>query len=165
MQSQMHGRDAHATKGIERIFRRIAVEDAEFIGQFEACTLPFELWTHRAHVKVAYLYITQYGLEGAVPRLRRNIRAYNAKNNVPESQTSGYNETTTRAFATIIAAVMGAYGQALLTRNADEFCETHPQLLSRHILRLFYSPQRRMHPQAKERFVEPDLAPLPQVAS
>src|SRR5262245_44549985 len=139
------------------------MDDAEFIRQFEACTLPFELWTHRAHVKVAYLYIQQHGLQGTITRLRQNIRAFNAKYNVPESQTSGYNETTTRAMATIIAAVMSAYREALPTQSAEEFCQTHLELMSRHVLRLFYSPQRRMHPEAKHRFIEPDLAPLPRV--
>ena len=33
--------------------------------------------------------------------------------------------------------------------------------MTRHALRLFYSPQRRMDPRAKSHFVEPDLAPLP----
>jgi hypothetical protein len=39
----------------------------------------------------------------------------------------------------------------------------HPQLMTKHALRLFYSPQRRMHPDAKGRFIEPDLTPLPRL--
>jgi hypothetical protein len=35
--------------------------------------------------------------------------------------------------------------------------------MTRHALRLFYSPQQRMHPLAKQQFVEPDLAPLPKM--
>jgi len=114
-------------------------------------------------VKVAFLYIRQHGIDGAISRLRTGIRAYNAKNNVPDSPTSGYNETTTCAFARIIAAVRSAYDQTFPTPTADEFCDAHPQLMSRHILRLFYSPQQRMHPEAKHRFIEPDLAPLPRI--
>jgi hypothetical protein len=142
-----------------------AMDDADFLRQFETRTLPFQQWTHRAHVKVAYLYIRQHCLEGAIARLRTGIRAYNAKNNVPDSPTSGYNETTTCAFAQIIAAVITAYGETFPTATADDFCDAHPQLMSRHILRLFYSPQRRMHPDAKQNFIEPDLAPLPRVST
>ena len=35
--------------------------------------------------------------------------------------------------------------------------------MTRHALRLFYSPERRTDPRAKSQFVEPDLAPLPRV--
>ncbi len=30
--------------------------DDEFLAAFEDCTLPFEQWHHRAHVRVAFLY-------------------------------------------------------------------------------------------------------------
>ena len=82
-------------------------------------------------------------------------------NNVPEGPTSGYNQTTTEAFIRLIDAVMRAYGEVMPTADSEAFCEMHPQLLNRHVLRLFYSPQRRMHPDAKTRFVEPDLTSLP----
>lgn len=62
----------------------------------------------------------------------------------------------------IIHAVMSEYESVFPTRTADEFCDAHPQLLSKHILRLYYSPDQRMHPDAKTTFVEPDLARLPQ---
>ncbi len=58
---------------------------------------------------------------------------------------------------------MSAYGQTFPTPDAESFCDTHPQLQTRHVLRLFYSPERRMHPLAKTQFVEPDLAPLPKI--
>jgi hypothetical protein len=139
------------------------MDDAEFLRQFEARTLPFEQWTHRAHVKVAFLYLRDHPFDEALARVRAGIKAYNAANQVPEGPTSGYNETTTVAFVTLVAATMRAYGNTFPTPDAERFCETHPQLMTRHALRLFYSPERRMHPEAKARFVEPDLAPLPRV--
>jgi hypothetical protein len=139
------------------------MSDAEFLHQFEAMTLPLAEWTHRAHVKIAYLYLRDHSFHEALCRMRRGIRAYNAANKVPESATSGYNETTTHAFLHLIAATMGAYGQTHPADNADAFCDTHPQLMTRHALRLFYSPGRRMDPGAKGEFIEPDLAPLPQI--
>ena len=53
----------------------------------------------------------------------------------------------------LVAAVLGAYGETFPTPTADSFCDTHPQLMTRHALRLFYSPQRRMHPLAKIQFI------------
>ena len=95
--------------------------------------------------------------------MRTGVKAYNAANAVPETETSGYNETTTHAFLCLIAATMRAYGPVMCVTSADAFCDAHPQLMTRHALRLFYSPQQRMHPLAKTQFVEPDLAPLPKL--
>jgi hypothetical protein len=139
------------------------VDDREFLRQFEACTLPLPEWTHRAHVKVAFLYLRDHPLEVAIGKLRTGIRAYNAAHDVPEGPLEGYNETTTVAFARLVAATMAAYGNVLPAADAESFCDLHPQLLSKHVLRMFYSPQQRSRPEAKHQFVEPDLAPLPRI--
>jgi hypothetical protein len=139
------------------------MSDADFLQRFESLTLPFAEWTHRAHVKVAYLYLRAHPFDEALGRMRRGIRTYNAANNVPESATSGYNETTTHAFLHLMAATMAAYGLTHPADTADAFCDTHPQLMTRHALRQFYTPARRMDPRAKVQFVEPDLAPLPRI--
>lgn len=135
--------------------------DEEFLSRFEDCSLPYEQWNHRAHVKAAFLYLRRHSFDRALENMRAGIQRYNAAHHVPESPTSGYNETTTVAFIHLVAAVMSAYGEMFPTPTADAFCDTHPQLLSKHLLRLYYSPQRRGHPDAKTEFIEPDLAPLP----
>ncbi len=139
------------------------MDDRSFLKSFEDLTLPFKQWTHRAHVKMSYLYLSSQPFDVALDRIRSGIKAYNAHNNVPESPTSGYNETTTVAFAHLIAAVMRAYDKTHPVKSADEFCDMHPQVMSKHVLRFFYSPQRRMHPLAKTQFIEPDLAPPPRI--
>src|SRR5882762_1664118 len=141
------------------------MDDAAFLKSFEDLSLPFAQWTHPAHVKVGFLYLRAHPFEEALKRIRGGIKAYNAANQVPEGPTSGYNETTTHAFLHLIAATMAAYGEAMPTPTADVFCDTHPQLMTRNALRFFYSPQRRMHPQAKTIFIEPDLAPLPHIVA
>ena len=137
------------------------MDDAELVRQLESCSLPFEQWTHRAHVRVAYTLLQAQAFPVALARFRGAVKAYNAKNNVPESPTSGYNETTTHALLHLILATMRAYPGEY--PSADAFCDTHPQLMTRHCLRLFYSPGQRIHPLAKTQFVEPDLAPLPRI--
>ncbi len=139
------------------------MNDAELLRQFENRKLAFEHWTHRAHVKVAFRYLSAHPFDDALTLMREGVKAYNAAHNVPDGPTEGYNETTTHAFMQLIHATMGAYSNVFPTHDAEAFCETHPQLMTKHILRLFYSPQRRMHPDAKTRLVEPDLAPLPVV--
>lgn len=141
------------------------MDDAELLRQFEGLTLPYKQWTHRAHVRVAYLYLSVHPFEVALEKVRNGIQAYNAKNMVAEGPTAGYNETTTYAFLRLVDTTMRAYGELFPSKNSNEFCDTHPQLLTKHLLRLFYTPGRRSHPDAKSRFIEPDLAPLPRVDS
>jgi len=143
--------------------RTASAADQHFLRQFETQQLPFAQWTHRAHVRVAYLYLRQYPFRKALSRMRHGIKTFNAANKVPESATRGYNETTTHAFLHLVAAVMRAYAKTHPVSDSNQFCDTHPQLLSRHVLRFFYSPRRRMHPLAKTKFVQPDLAPLPRI--
>jgi len=135
--------------------------DEELLACFENCTLDFGEWNHRAHVRVAYSYLARHPFEVALDRIREGIKAYNASQGVEEGPTSGYNETTTVAFAHLIAATHRAYGEVMPTSTGDEFCDTHPQLMSPKILRLYYSPAQRMSRDAKTTFVPPDLAPLP----
>ncbi len=135
--------------------------DDEHLQAFETLALPIEQWNHRAHVKVAYIYLCRHPFDEALRRMRAGVKAYNAHNHVPETETRGYNETTTHAFMHLISATMNAYGSTHPTAGADAFCDTHPQLMTPQVLRLFYSPARRMHPLAKTQFVEPDLASLP----
>ena len=136
--------------------------DKDLIKSFEDCTIPLDQWNQRTHVSIAYLYLTENEFGDALDMMRRGVKAYNAHNGIVESPVSGYNETTTVAFLRIIDTLIKAYDGTFPTRSADEFCEIHPQVLSKHVLRFFYSPERRMHPDAKTRFIEPDLAPLPE---
>ena len=137
------------------------MDDAELLRRFEDHSLPFEQWTHRAHVRVAYCYLHRLPFEKAVAKITSGIRAYNAAKNVPEGPNSGYNETTTVAFAKLVAATMAAYSEVMPTPDSEAFCDAHPQLLQKHILRIFYSPLRRTDPRAKYEFLEPDLTSLP----
>ena len=138
------------------------MDDHELLKQFENCTFPFEQWKHRTHVRIAFLYLRDDSFEMALEKIRSGIKNYNAANNVPEGPFQGYNETTTHAFLHLVQATRLAYQDVYPTPDSETFCETHPHLLSKHVLRLFYSPERRSRPEAKTRFVEPDLAPLPQ---
>lgn len=134
------------------------VSDAAFIEAFEAQRWPLERWNHRAHVRLAYLYLRKHGFEGALDRLRRGIRAYNAAHAIPDLPTSGYHETVTVAWLRLVEMVLAEYGPAA---SGEAFCDAHPELMQKKTLRLFYSKERMTSPQAKVRFLEPDLAPLP----
>jgi len=134
--------------------------DEALLLQFENQTLAKEEWTHRSHVRVGYCYLTKHPFEIALLLMRRGVKKLNAAHGVEEGPLSGYNETTTHAFLHLIAATMAAYGPM---PDANAFCDRHTQLMNQNVLRLFYSPDRRIDPRAKTEFVEPDLAPLPRI--
>jgi hypothetical protein len=135
-----------------------AIEDTEFVAEFEALRLPLERWHHREHIKLAYLYLRRYEFDGALERLRSGIRAHNAARGIPDELHSGYPETMTQAWLRLVHAMLLEYGPA---PSAGEFYEQHPELSQKKSLRLFYSRDRFMSREAMHEFLEPDLAPLP----
>lgn len=141
------------------------MDDHELTRCVEDSSLPREQWTHRSHVRVAFYYLSRHSFAEATERLRATIRSYNAAHKVNDGPMSGYNETTTVAFLHLIYSTMQVYGEVIPTQDGDAFCDAHPHLLHKEVLRLFYSPQRRLHPAAKTNFIEPDLAPLPSLLS
>jgi hypothetical protein len=132
--------------------------DVELQAAFESCTLPRAAWNHRAHVRMAFVYASRQPLASALAQMRQGIQAYNASQQVPEALDRGYHETMTVAFMRLV--------HDGLTRNgpfpdSESFCDRHPELLDRFVLRKFYSRKRIVTLEAKQRFVEPDLAELP----
>ena len=77
-------------------------EIADVVRQFEAHTLPYANWTHRAHLAVAVMYSRNFPFDAALSRMRDNINSYNRVCGDP----SGYNETVTILFLRKIYAEM-----------------------------------------------------------
>lgn len=132
--------------------------DETFLRAFEECILPFEEWKHRAHLKVAYLYLRRLPYEEALAKARANIQRYNAATNTPETLERGYHETITVAWMKLVQFTLREYGPAA---SADEFLDAQEHLLNRKALRFFYTREHLISWRAKAQWVEPDLAPLP----
>ena len=132
------------------------MKDEEHLRRFEDHSLPKEQWTHRAHLKVAYLYLLQLTFAEALERLRKGIKAYNAAQDTP---TGGYHETMTQIWLRLVYTALRQFGPA---ESADAFFDAQTQLRDKHTPLLFYSRELIMSPEAKRSFVAPDLAPLPQ---
>jgi hypothetical protein len=128
--------------------------DDDFLAAFEAHTIPKAEWTHAAHVRMAWLYLTRLPIAAALDRIRDGIRRYYAA-----VGSDGYHETITVAFTLLIHARLA------ITDNDDnfaDFCASNPDLLTpRGLLELHYDPATLASPEAKLRFVEPDREPLP----
>lgn len=127
--------------------------DAEFLTAFETCALPREGWTHRAHVRMAWLYLGRMPLVEARPIVREGIRRYNATLDKPLA----YHETITQAYLTIIAARREP-GEPF-----DAFCARSEDLLDGRLgaLLAHYRQETLHSAEARENFVLPDLAEFP----
>ena len=130
------------------------MKDEEFLAAFEACTI--EEFHHRDYIKVAYLYLQRHPLEEAVARVRVGLQALAVAWSAPvDDLEKGYHETMTQAWVRLVHLTLMDHGA---TESADAFCDQQPQLMQKARLELFYSRERLMTWEAKQAFVEPDLA-------
>ncbi len=139
------------------------MDDLTLRTRFEDLSLPFERWSHQAHVRIAWIYLEALPFPEALATVRRRIQAYNAHNDVPEGPLQGYNETTTHALLHLIDVVRRGYRELLPCEDSRAFYEGHPQFHTSKILRCFYSAARHRDARAKRVFLEPDLTPLPRL--
>lgn len=134
------------------------MNDEEHLRRFENHSLPHAQWTHRAHLKVAYLYLLRLPYPEALERLRTGIKAYNAAHGIKDTPTGGYHETLTQVWLQLVHNALRQFGPA---DTADAFFDTQTQLSDKRTPLLFYSRERLMSAEAKRIFVTPDLASLP----
>jgi len=128
--------------------------DEEFTEAFETCELPKELFHHRDHLRLAWIYLRRYGSEQAAARISESIRRYAAHLGATEK----YHETITIAWLRLVAqAADGAPRGAAFGDVLDAF----PHLLRQDALREHYSRALLESQDARRVFVEPDLKPLP----
>jgi hypothetical protein len=134
--------------------------DEEFMRAFEEARIPCESWNHRAHVRIAYIYLSRMPYPKALELLRERLPLLLAAHQVGEGLTMGYHETLTSAWTRLIHVAMRSYGPYA---SFEKFCEEHPHLLQKQLLRAFYSRPHIGTEHAKRHFVAPDLAGLPEV--
>lgn len=128
----------------------------DFLKAFEECSLTECQWTHQAHVRMAWLYLRQQPLTEVIPVVRDGIQRYNASLRKPLA----YHETITQAFLRIISHRMQSRDDQ---DTFEEFCIENPDLLDREltVLLTHYQKETLFSPAARETFVNPDLAALP----
>ncbi|HWO27113.1 MAG TPA: hypothetical protein VNO30_50635 [Kofleriaceae bacterium] len=135
------------------------LSDDELWAAFGAAALPAPAWTHRAHLRVAWLFLQRHPLDEAHVLLRVGIIRLNAFHGLVETPARGYHETLTRVWLALIAALPAAAAAAAPSSAA--FVDAHQAALGRDAALRHYSRERLMSVRARAMFVEPDLLPLP----
>ena len=126
--------------------------DHEFLRAFIEGWPTAERFGHYVHLRVAWLVIDGHGPELAAEivgdRLRRMA--------IAKGLAPLYNETMTRFWILFIAHVREATGAATI----DEAIQRVPALVDKNLPLRHWSRTAMFGPDARVRWVEPDLAPL-----
>lgn len=123
------------------------MDDRDFIAAFEDCTLPPDLFPHRSHVRLAWLYLREHSLLETLNRYSTGIQRYAAS----LGATAKYHETITWAFLFLIHERM----QHASHDSFEEFASANEDLFG-PILERYYSPAALSSDLARRTFVLPD---------
>ena len=128
--------------------------DTEFERQFANCTLDPALFSHEAHLRLAWIHISKYGVDKAIKNVCDQIQAFATANGADGK----YHVTLT------VAAVRAVYHFVLKSTSTDfaGFIAEFPRLKFqfKELLDCHYSMNLFKSELAREVYLEPDLAPF-----
>jgi hypothetical protein len=134
---------------------RLSGSDQTFRTEFEACKLPPAAFGHRAHARLAYVYLTEHDTDTAHQLMQKALLTFLQYHGVDVSK---YHETMTRSW---ILAVQHFMEVSPGFESAETFMENNPKLLASKIMMTHYSAEVFFSDEARARFVEPNLSPIP----
>ena len=134
----------------------ISSDDQDFKERVEACNIPVEEFGHRAHLRLAYIYLIENSTDSSINLVRETLTGLLRHNNIEPS--AKYHETLTKAWLLVVNHFMN---NTDATGSADEFINENPELLDSKIMLTHYSAERLFSEEARRAFVEPDLEPIP----
>jgi len=134
--------------------RHRKLSNEEFEEQFANCKLRPLWFTHEAHLRLAWIYITKYGSEIAFEKYSNQLQKFAKKYNA----VGKYNATVTYASIQIMTHFIeksNAYG-------FQDFINEFPQLKSKfkELLTTHYSGDVFTSIEAKQHILQPDLVPF-----
>ena len=100
------------------------MNDEDFLHAFEETSLAAESFDHRAHLRMAWLYLRTGGSAGGAARIVEGLRAFAAAKGVPEK----YEVTTTRTWIGRVAVAIGRHPEV---SDFGAFPAQSPELLTR----------------------------------
>lgn len=133
----------------------LSSDDARFLDAFESGRLEKSQFTHREHVRLAWILLRAYGSADARDRVVRGIRAFAARHGVPGL----FHVTVTEAWMRVVEMAMADDTDGAGT--FDDWVSAHPALLDGALLRRYFSDDLIRSDAARSSWVEPDRDPLP----
>jgi hypothetical protein len=133
----------------------LSSDDRRFRDDFSAWRVHPDDFDHRAHLRLAYIYLAEHDTETALALMRSALQAFIQHNKIPEAK---YHETLTRAW---ILAVRHFMALSPAADSAASFIARNPILLDSKIMLTHYSTEVLFSPEARARFIEPNLEVIP----
>ncbi len=128
--------------------------DREFCEAFESLKIPNEMFHHREHIRLAWIYSRHFPYEQTVSRMVRGIQAF-AKHH---GAAAKYHHTITVAWMRL---VWHAVHPALHGQDFTAFAAAYPYLFNPRFLEDYYSAARLQSDAARHAWIEPDIRSLP----
>lgn len=129
-------------------------DDREFRDAFESLTIAPARFDHKAHLRLAYVYLVDNDLPTAQQRMRDALRAFISANGIAPEK---FHETLTRAWVLAVRHFMSRSP----SRSFAEFIAKSQRLMDSRVMLVHYSAERLFSAQARAAFVEPDRAAIP----
>lgn len=135
---------------------RISKEDRVFRKRFESGAFPPSKFNHRAHVRLAYIYLCENEPDEAHRKMRQSLQAFLAHHGLDSAK---YHETMTQAW--ILAVRHFMVRSSLSAMSAEDFIDGNIRLLDSEIMLTHYTKDILLSAEARAAFVDPDLDPIP----
>ncbi|MFD2822544.1 hypothetical protein ACFS5M_02615 [Lacinutrix iliipiscaria] len=132
----------------------LGLTDFEFEKKLSDCTLDPSIFSHEAHLRLAWIHIEKYGVEKAVNNVKALIRQYVKALDAEDK----YNETVTVASVRAV----NHFIKKSKTRNFNQFIKENKQLAHnlKGLLSSHYKTNIFESVTAKKQFIAPDLEPF-----
>ena len=128
--------------------------EIEFIKAFQDCSLPPTVFNHEAHLRLAWLYLTQLGLDNTILSMQNDLKNYVAHWGASDK----YNTTLT------IASIHAVHHFLLKSKSNtfSEFITEFPRLKYqfKEVLACHYKTDIFNNKSAKQVYLEPELLPF-----
>ena len=134
----------------------ISRDDVSFRHRVESCEFPVAEFSHRAHLRLAYVYLVENDTDPSVELMRDTLHRLLAHNGIePDAK---YHETLTKAWMMAVRHFMQSTDDV---SSADDFIKINSQILDSKIMLTHYSAEVLFSDEARQTFVQPDLEPIP----
>lgn len=134
--------------------KHFELSDAEFERQFASCQLNPSIFSHEAHLRLAWIHIDKYGIEQAKENIQKQLQDFVAH----VGAMGKYHKTLT------IVAVEGVnhFMKKSKSDNFKDFIIEFPQLKNnfKELIGSHYSFDIFKSIKARTEFLEPDLLPF-----
>ncbi len=130
------------------------LSDQEFKRSFETCTMPAAVFNHEAHLRLAWVYLGEYGIEKAENLVQEQLKKYVASLGAEDK----YHTTLTVASIKVIHHFMSRSK----SDNFKGFIAQFPQLKTgfRELIGSHYGFDIYSSKKARLEYLEPDLLPF-----